>query len=409
MKKFLALFAIIALLCSLACCGLPEPEPIPTTEAAPTTESTTSEELAAKPEKELIGFPQTKPLPEGYSFMSFYAATPTHFYALAGWTEEDYWDRKLVRAPVNSIGRQEDVPLPKEHDGQPLSRPRICGVTPEWLYVCLAKETPGSFNGWVVYRISQETGRSEFITRCDSPAWYNMGSECLLLPYKGRIEALNPSTGESSVLYEAEDFATDGISDIWYTLANGTVALDQDLRIDAANQVKPGLVPEEAIRSIRWYGPQSEAEKALEENENIRTYATCNGQLYYVEQIGWENPRNLYRMKPDGTEKELLRTDTRVGQLLAAGNKLFALAAYPLNEEEDFIMEEILLHELDAKGKPLWNKRCGTEGEENGYGARRFGDMLMVSNYVYGGGYIERLAMLYDPATGQSIEGEKLG
>ena len=403
MKKILALFAVIVLLFSLAGCSLFAPAP--TTEAVSMTESTTSESPTSKPEKELIDFPKTKPLPAGYSFTSFYAATPTHFYALAERTAGSSWDRKLVRAPINSIGQQEDIPLPEEHDGYPLSRPRICGISPEWVYVSLAKESLEGWNGWVVYRISLETGKSEFVVRCDSPAWYNMGSECLLLPYNGRIEARNLSTGEGSLIYENEELI---YLDDWENLADGTIILRGSWRIDAANQVKREDISYELRDDARLDKPTTEAEKALAEGEKIRSYAACNGWLYSVEWSALGNgSSNLWRMKPDGTEKELLREDTHVYQLLAVNNKLFAMAAYPINvEEEDWTNDKLMLHELDAMGKPLWNKACGFAGENNWYNAWRFGDMLLVTEHTYGDGRYEWFTMLYDPATGQSIEGK---
>ena len=67
-----------------------------------------------------------------------------------------------------------------------------------------------------------------------------------------------------------------------------------------------------------------------------------------------------------------------------------------------------MLHELDAMGKPLWNKACGSAWENNGYHARRLGDMLLVSEYIYGDVPCELFTLLYDPATGQSITGEIL-
>ena len=333
MKKLLALFTGITLLFLLAGCSLFAPAQETTAEnatSAEPTEPVSSESPTSKPEKELIDFPQTKPLPAGYSFTSFYAATPTHFYAMVSWKDYNLWEGKLVRAPINAIGQQEDIPLPKEHDGYPLSRPRICGVTPNWLYVCLAKENSGGWHiGWVVYRISLETGKSEFVVRCDSPAWYNMASECLLLPYTGRIEARNPSTGEGSLILEAEMYLD---LDAWDNLEDGTIALNDNWRIDAANQVKQEDIPGKLYAQNEE--PLTEAEKVLAKNSHIHTYTTCNGWLYYVE---WTAVQygcfNLYRIRPDGTEKELLREDTHVYQLLTINGKLFAMAAYPINGE----------------------------------------------------------------------------
>jgi len=411
MRKILACLAGIALLCATAGCGVLRPGETTTTESITETTNeiiTTEEPITTKPERVLIDFPQTKPMPEGYSWASFYATTPTHFYAVVSWKDSN-WEGKLIRLPLSNISQQKEISLPEEHEGKVLSRPKICGVTPEWVFVCLAVEQPSSWGGWVVYRVLHETGKYEFVAECHSVAWYNAGSDSLLLPQsrgaERYLEALNLATGERSLIYEAEDFFFDEISDVWFNLEDGTITLyDCNLHIDAANQVKEDTKLN--INASSRHKPKTEVEESLEKKREIVTYAPWNSWLYYVEQEKWEAPKNLYRMKPDGTGKELLRAGTRIKQLLSAGDKLFALAAYP-RPDNDFGIDDVMLHELSADGKPFWNKPCRADSENSGIGMSLLNDMILVSQGIYGGGYGEHFVLLHDPATGQTLEGTR--
>lgn len=392
MKKLLACLAVAALLCSLAGCGLFEGEPTPT--ADNTTEIAV--EVTATEASTI------KPGAQGYDFTSFCAATPEYFYAIVSRKDYNTWEGALYRAPIDNIARQEEIPLPKVHEGKVLSRPKICGVSYEWVFVCLAKEEP-NFEGWVIYCISHDTGIVSFMGECRSPAWYNAKSKCLLLPQHGKLEALHPDTEMRSVIYEAEDFWVNEVSDGWYTLKDGTIALESSseeglvyLHIDAANQVKKDPEIDYVILyAPRRRDPETEMEKSLAESRKVITYKPCNGWLYFVELR--DDVENLYRMKPGGAGKELLRAGTHIYRLIEINGKLFALAAY--QSADDYGESgEIMLHELSADGKPLWSKPC-TE-------AWRFGDMILASEMFVSDsdGCQEHFFLLYDPATNQFFE-----
>jgi len=379
MRKFLACLMVAALLCTLTACGKAE-KPAQATTVEATTETTAETIMESTAETTV---PTATVSAEAYSFATFYAVTPTHIYTMETWKPSSTWWGKLVCAPLNDISKKMEIPLPKEHKGRTLCRPRICGITPEWIFVNM--ENPF---GNVVYRVSLETGKAEFMSECFGLAWYNAGSDSLLLAQEGRLEALDASTGERSVIYENKDFGVDLVSDIWYALEDGTLVLECDgyLRIDATNQVQKE--PEELDWDVLFPARQSDL------------HVDCYGWQYYVEY--GDDSNNLYRVKPDGTGKELLRAKTHAYQLLAMSGKLFALAEYP-REDSGFSMADIMLHELGVDGKPLWSKKCGTSSENSGIGMFRLGGFIMVYEGIAGGGHGEHFIAIYDPVTGKAL------
>jgi len=363
MKKFLACLAALALLCTLAgCSNIEKPAQVTTvsTTLEITSESATETTTAPPTTKELISFPQTEPPAEGYSFGSYYAVTPEHFYFIElrfiGTREDgNLWGHHLWRTPWNDITKKTEIPLPKDSDGL-VGSPGICGITSKWLFVSMER---GELRDNKLYRISRETGKTEFMSDCYGLPWYNAGSDSLLMLQCNNdsehkcgiqdrctyhLEALNVATGELSVLYDGKSIDPIGYSDNWLTLDDGTISLTgskKHIRIDAANRVREEPDPDHG----RMY---------------TSTQAECYGLLYSVE-AKEDDVKNLYRMKLDGTGKKLLRAKTNVEQLLEVNGKLYALAKY-LQPQTDPSNYDVMLHELDIDGKPLWNKACGTDG-----------------------------------------------
>ncbi|MCL2495475.1 MAG: DUF5050 domain-containing protein [Oscillospiraceae bacterium] len=370
MKKILACLAALALLCPLAGCGLSRPEE--------TTTAETTAEITTEPPN----FPQTKPMPEGYSFASFYAATPTHFYARL---EEGV----ILRVPRNDFSKKEPLPLPDAAPKDTLGHNlRICGITPEWLLISWVDYDTSNT---VVYRVSLQSGEAEFVVECRGHPWYNAGSESLLITRYteegGYLEALHLGTGETSLVCD------DPRIHIWYNHANGLVLGEtfydggpRYLCIDANNQAK--------IEPLKTFWETLEPTKAAHDS-----------WIYYVEG-NWDVPKNLYRMKPDGTGKELLEAGTRITTLYAINDKLFAVAVSP-QADEDNGWDDVMLRELDAEGKPLWSRPCGVGGEDNGVMVFSLGNMMVAGEIYYVDYGREFFVLLYDPATGQTLEGTR--
>jgi len=383
MKKNLACLVALALLCPLAGCGLLRPEEETTAETTANIEQPTTEALTT--ERELVNFPQTKPVPEGYSFTAFCAATPTHFYARLK-------EGVILQVPLDDFSKKEPLPLPDAAPKDTLRHNlRICGITPEWLLISWVDYD--TYNT-VVYRVSLQSGEAEFIVECKGHPWYNAGSDCLLIRRSteegGYWEALHLGTGETSLVYDEPD------TGIWYNLESGLVLGEAFeggpvyLCIDANNQAK--------IEPLKTYHEML-----------YPTRAAHGGWIYFTQWEGasWETPRNFYRMKPDGTGKELLRAGTHISTIYAINDKLLAVASYPKEASDGYVYDEIMLHELGADGKPLWNKACGSEGENNGIRFFPLGNMIVAGEIYYGDYVREHFVLLYDPATGQTLEGKK--
>jgi len=383
MRKVIACLVVLAVLCALAGCdfsSLPGIGPMVKT-TAPKTEDETIAPFSD---------PASKPMVESYTFAPFYAATPEYFYAMVSWKDYNTWEGALYRAPLGNIAQREEILLPEKHEGMTLSRPKICGVTPEWVFVCLEKEGHPYFDGWVVYRVSHETGKHGFVAECHAPAWYNAKSKSLLLPQRGSLDALDPITGAYDVIYRASNLPPDGISDNWYTLGDGTIALKNDpyLSIDASNQVKEE--PRPPGREIRYPDRQ------------YQTEVECHRWTYFVEENSFG--RNLYRKS---ARRDLLREKTHIYQLISIGERLFAVALYPQDEEDGPGYDRIMLHELNEDGKPIWNKDCGENRENSEMDVWQFGNMILASQHIYGGGHSEHFVLLYDPGNHQFLEGKK--
>lgn len=149
--------------------------------------------------------------------------------------------------------------------------------------------------------------------------------------------------------------------------------------------------------------PINQAETTLLSNEQVRSFATCAGWVYYAEELssGIGAPVNLYRMKPDGTKKTLLQEKVNMDGLEAIGGKLYAMFREPIpNARKDF--NDIYLCRLDSKGR-IVETIC-----ESGDGFNRWMYMfclndkiIMCSNHYYRIYFVA----LYDPATEKIFTG----
>lgn len=398
MKKIICGLMALALLCTLAACGTAQDNPT----TAPVTTTAPAGEIA----------------PEDLSFTTYYAKTPSHLYALLAWKDENAWRGRLAAAPRSDISQTTELPLPAEYEGKALERPRICGITTDWIYINLEMQHP---NGNVVYRVPLkdgmplESGAAEFVSRCYGLSWYSNGSLLMVQREDGknRLEALDLAANERSVIYDTA-FNADGISDIWYHAADGSALMEMGsenwLQIDADLQVKTaaetGNVPLKA--NAQQAETQDKVNQLLGGDLSLQTAAAWDEWYYYVEWEEGHDELSLYRMKKDGSGKELLRKDTNIYQLLCVGDRMFALAEY-MRDDDIGETADVKLHELGADGKALWSRACGTTSGDAGVGMFFSDGLLMANYYIYGGGHTEYFVIAYDPAAEKFLEDETGG
>jgi len=394
MKRMVAVLLILGL-AGCAGCGEDVTQPEPST--AQTTEQTT---VPAPPVT----------LPEGYDFASYYATTPTHFYAVVAkplWGQRNY---SLHKASLESIGEQEPIDLPTEHEGRTeYYTIRICGVSPQGLYVYCWDGDWKNYYG-AVYCVPHDSGPAELLLAGEdiqSP-WYNAGGNSLLYYRSGehpKMEALLLDSGERLVVFEEEDLGSGSYdSDIWYNLADGSVAMEVDfgeydlLHFDARNQAQP-----KALKDDRFISTRDFTTLAYLTNDEISHAWTstaaddctsCGDWLYFVE------GSHFYRMKPGGTEKTLLREYTHIRQLASVGDALLALAEYDQGITDSMPVSDVMLHLLNTEGKVLETIVREKESDNNNILMTYLADMILLSNFAYGGSHSRHFLALYDPATG---------
>ena len=117
------------------------------------------------------------------------ARTPTHYYAV----KLD----SLIRAPLDNIALQTEIPLPGSYDNIRLTGAKICGITKEWLFVNRweyrendSYDNEENKNRTVVtFRIAIESWEAEVISviidetqQLRPLPWYNFASDSLLIP-----------------------------------------------------------------------------------------------------------------------------------------------------------------------------------------------------------------------------------
>jgi len=351
---------------------------------------------------------ETVPRPN-YEFTKFFAKTPTHIFATRG---GKLWDEtrsnELYRMTLNDISRQEKITLPGK-----VEYITICGLTEEWLYVCSGKTT---------FRVSLKTLKAEQVDTYESEMAprYNAASNSLLYVKGETVEALHLTTGKRSTAFDFSDYynpANDSFVRGWFNAPDGTVVLNIIAHWWAGTQNciavgKNNAVQVMDVYDIPWYtqlkGPQNEAEEQLEKrgydsdrDTYVNTYVTCGAYVYYVENVKNTNrTKNLYRVKPDGTDRELLRAGTHIFSLVAVKDKLCCLAFTPYTAEDGTVHEsdDIGFYSLHEDGKLNKVIDTGWLGEWADYDWEHFGDLIMFGIHSWGSSE-NAISCIYDPAT----------
>lgn|GEM_PF-2986494 len=357
-----------------------------------------------------------------YEFTEYYAKTPTHIFAVRG-GKPFQRGNELYRMPLTDISQQEKIPLPGKFD-----EIAICGLTEKWLFVSVGQtvydESSGSpqVKSTITYKLPLDSYKTEKIDeyKIDWYPRYNAASNSLLYLQEKTVEALHLNTSKRSTVFDFSDYycsANDSVIRGWFNAPDGTVVLDIIAHWWAGTQNCIAIGKDNAVQvmdvcDIPWYtqlkGPQNEAEEQLEKrgydsdrDTYVNTYITCGAYVYYVENVKNTNrTRNLYRVKPDGTAKELLRAGTHIFSLVAVKDKLCCLAFAPYTAEDGTVHEsdDIGFYSLHEDGKLNKVIDTGWLGEWADYGWERFGDLIMFGIHSWGSSE-NAMSCIYDPAT----------
>ena len=357
---------------------------------------------------------QAEALPRpAYEFTGTFAKTPTHIFATR--SKKAYGDSatELYRMPLGNLSKQEKISLPGKIDEL-----AICGLTEKWLFVgCGQADEDDNLQRVVTYRISLDTLKAERIDE-GKTEWpyprYNAASNSLLYIKGTTVEALGLDTGKRGVIFDFGDYYKENQESSrisgWYNTADGSPVLktlvgwwggigtcfvfekDGTVRIADEMDLPRAKTPPD-------YTP-GKAEQELEARDDVLTHTACGAYVYYAEG-DYSRERNLYRMKPDGTGKELLRAGTHIYQLMSVKDKLFCLAYTPYTAEDGTMHdgEEVGFYSLDDKGKLLKVIDNGYDGEWGWSSWERLGDFIMFVRFGVNGSETG-LQSIYDPATG---------
>ena len=142
-----------------------------------------------------------------YEIINGLARTPTHYYVAML--------DSIIRAPLDNIALQTEIPLPGSYDNIRLTGAEICGITKEWLFInrweYRERDSNGNYDNEnltvVTFRIAMESWEAEVISVMVNKnyllhplPWYNFASDSLLIPGVNEgiitIEAIPMSTLE---------------------------------------------------------------------------------------------------------------------------------------------------------------------------------------------------------------------
>ena len=408
-KKPLAVLTAICLLCALPGCRPDVTEPSSISESAL---SFSGADLGI--------------YDENYEFDSSYAKTKEYFFAAVMLPDTGEPDRGtiLTRVRLDDFTDRLTIPInfPFTYNGKEYYDPpgydiTISGITSKWIFLTVSAGMDLGYTD-LVLQISLD-GKEQICVgeSKNGQAWFNPQSHVLYLlnpdNEKTLVELYALKTGKKIVLFGQDGYFQHNWVYHWHHTADGLNVLEEVtsdsinmsnfLLIDGNDQAK--IVRYEDIRFIPYRDsrPRNSAETLLSQQENIVCYVTCLNYVYYVEETNivgsWE--KNLYRMKPDNTEKKLLRSKTHIRELMNADGELFALAEYEPITGQGMDMYPVSLHKLDIEGKPVSTIATCYENENSRIGMRWFEQKIMLTvHHIYGKTLFEAL---YNPANGQSF------
>ncbi|MCL2445292.1 MAG: DUF5050 domain-containing protein [Oscillospiraceae bacterium] len=340
-------------------------------------ETTTAEETDSQPFSPLgqwtifsENFPREFTRGEGYRFAAHYALSPTHFY-MSG----RRWGTAGTRIALDDINRRTNL---EEWD-------TIAGITPQGLLVRVRNfdARPVHDTLYLIQsdgsriRLAQGARINDDIWWAATEIWYNAASNSLLLITafgndSWQMEAFEFDTMQRHVIHTAQG-GLEWDSHIWHNLDDGSVMLRTfggALRIDENNRVLQEWSVDPHPRTV-----------------------TVGGWVYAL-----ELPHELYRYRPDGTQSSLLRDD--VGDILEVNGHLYAFIICDEYGFYDYDGGELILYRLDTNGNTVGEEAFrGYSGMNGGDYLLRAGNFILISRFVYGGGFGSHVVALYCPAT----------
>jgi len=380
-------------------------------------------------------------LPTGYEILYGFAKTPTHYYSKDG--------VGIVRAPIDNLGQQEKIPLPENYDGIRLTNAEICGITEDWLFVNLWEyyEIVRDEYGYegdlenrtcVTFRIAMESWEAEVIKvgkDSMSPApWYNPASDSLLIPYvivnsEGsnfvNIECMQLTTRKTSQIFkDGRPFSIDNWSSYWISTPDSGAVLEKrqgdnssvsDFYVfDGKNSVQQKTYDEMSFVEYFDEVPQIAIEELVDmpdEETHISDSVTAGEFVYYL-QYGTTNEfmvTDLYRVKADGTERELLRENTNILGLYSVKDQLLcktytSAKEWNASDDEEHEIEIRLLDNDGEFGKVLFRYIENSMGNST-YGIASYDGKAMIwFSVIYDASSFESL---YDIDTGVTFPAQK--
>lgn len=414
----------LALVFLAAACGKAEVAPEATAlEVAESTEETTeeptTEESTVPPTTKHYDPPMPPEVPPKHIATMTYAVSDTHFYGIhIEHLAEGNYERTLLRTPLNNILKYEEVPLPKSYEGDALGHFQICGLTDDWLFV----NFEGKNRFFATYRISVKDFTAELLDYSEASfiPWYNAGSNSLLFGFQNtindhfgiKLEALQLDTKQRTEIF---DGTTQWFAELWSNTADGLVALETSndwphrdpssmssvLIIDKDNRVVPTTYNKVNFK-IENDNLINQAEQLLKERDEneIVTFTTCGNYVYYVEDNRFNGePKNLFRMRIDGSERKLLREKTNIYRLITVQSKLFCLADRPVPAEITWDYFPGGLYALDADGK-ITKIIAHFQDYDSVHLLERIGNFVLLKVFGIYSTHDGHFHTLYDPATG---------
>jgi hypothetical protein len=395
--------------------------------------------------------PPTEGVDRDFDFTSTYAKTDAHLFLTRSQVVlaqdehgEPYgtgMDWTLYRLPLSDISQAQAVALPVEYEGNILGEIGIVGVNEQWLFVSRTWYAPEGdidfYDAWpyVTYRIALDTLQAQVIDvgfyYC-VPRYHAASNSILFAHNDGgydgiyggtaaefRLEALNLANNNRSVIYEFESTNLHSRTAGWWNIDDGAVLFENRewwgstgsdfVLIDAQLRASAVEDPEEMYEILfphpGWPDALAEIMNAAD-GMGFMTHIVHDGWIYFTQMdmqasSDVNNVHNLYRVRLDGTDRELLRANTNIRQLETVGGTLFAMANDPTRQAQgtDWYGEPIAFYILNERGQWVETLAQANVGENQGFWLAPLGGMMAVR---FGGGFWidSSIYALYNPATG---------
>jgi|GEM_PF-2440630 len=378
-------------------------------------------------------------LPTGYEILNGFAKTPTHYYSKDG--------VGMVRAPIDNLGQQEKIPLPENYDGIRLTNAEICGITEDglfvnlWEYYEIIRDEFGyerEDGDWrnrtcITFRIAMESWEAEVVRvgkNIVSPApWYNPASDSLLIPYTVTVkndedvfgiinfEYMPLTTRKTSqVFLDGKPLSSNNWASCWINTPDGAALGEvqgdnpgtSDFYVfDRQNKVQLKTYDEMSFVEYFDEVPQTAIEELVimpDEETRIWDSVTAGDFLYYLQYSTTNEWRitDLYRIKKDGTEQELLRENTNILGLYSVKDQLLCVTytspkEWNASDDEEHEIEICLLDNDGEFGKVLFRYIENSMGN-SAYGVVSYDGKAMLRFYrIYS---LSSFEFLYDTGTG---------